>query len=120
MNKHKIYRGFKHCFFFSGWHNRLHQTAGAGPSFYVLVTLLHRESEQITEYVRLVNEAKLSRRQRQKTRAAEARILPFGTGNLLYLLRYYLTDSHSFQLYFSHMSILLIHMTLGHVLEHGL
>ena len=65
---------FNKYFFFTGWHNKLNQKAGSGPPFYVLLTMLHRESEQISEYVRLVNEAKLTRRQRKNSKAAEARI----------------------------------------------
>ncbi len=61
-----------------GWHRRLNHSAKKGHlPFYLMIVLLHEESETVDMQVRLVSQGKLSRHQRKTYRKMQARIFAY-------------------------------------------
>jgi hypothetical protein len=58
-----------------GWHRRLNHNAKKGHlPFYLMITLLHQESQAVDLYVHVVSQGKLSRHQRKTYKHMQARI----------------------------------------------
>ena len=58
-----------------GWHNRINRKARRGQlPFYLLIRLLHEESQMVRLQARLLSEGKLSRYQRSKYRTMQGQI----------------------------------------------
>ena len=77
-----------------GWHRRLNHNAGlAKLSMYLLINLLHQESNLVSLQVRLLSEKKLKRHQRRKFKNLQAKIFEYwsrftaGEMNTRHLLR---------------------------------
>ena len=59
---------------FTGWHRRLNYRAGAAPSFYILIKVIHSEAREVNDQIRLVSELKLRSLQRKSYRSMQAKI----------------------------------------------